>query len=202
MTVQGTAARRRMSGAQRRNQLLDLARDIVAADGFASLSIDRLARAANVTRTVVYQNFQDLPGVMDALLERESAIAVAGISSVDWSEPDAADVTDRVGRGILAYLRAAPNSWRIILYPSDGAPPQLRGRIEIGRSYARRVAARHLSQAIEAQVDPDGVTVRIVLAAIEELARLHLGDPQRYPDDVVLRYLQSLVSWAAHTEMG
>jgi AcrR family transcriptional regulator len=198
MMAQRTDSRRRMSGAERRSQLLDLARDIVGAEGFAALSIDRIARVAQVTRTVIYQHFTDLPGVMDALLDRESAIAFAGISSVDLADDQ--DGTDRVGRGILAYLAAAPTSWRIILHPPDGAPPQLRERIEIGRAYARKVLARHLSRATGTQVDPDGPTARILLASIEELARLHLGDPQGYPDDVVLSYLQSLVAWATRIE--
>jgi AcrR family transcriptional regulator len=190
------AIRRRMSGAQRRTQLLDLARDIVAAHGFAALSIDQIARAADITRTVVYQHFTDLPGMLTALLDRESAIALAGISSVDMGDPA------RVGRGILTYLHAAPTSWRIILRPPDGAPPELRERIEIGRAYARTVAGRYLTDAVGAPVDQDGATGRILLASIEELARLHLDDPQRYPDDVVLRYLESLVAWAVRVETG
>jgi AcrR family transcriptional regulator len=191
-----------MSGADRRTQLLDMARDVVADEGFSGLSIDRIARAAHVSRTVVYQQFTDLAGLMGALLDRESAIAFAGMSSVDWAESDGTDVTERVGRGILAYLHAAPTSWRIILRPPDGAPPELRSRIEIGRAYARTIAARHLSRAIGATVDPDGATERILLAGTEELARLHLEDPDRYPDDVVLRYLHSLVAWAARVETG
>jgi AcrR family transcriptional regulator len=187
---------RRMTGEQRRTQLLDLTRDIVAADGFAAVTIDRVARAAQVTRTVVYQQFTDLPGLMGALLDRESAIAFAGIGSVDGTDPD----IDTVGRGVLAYLHEAPTSWRIILHPPDGAPPELRERIELGRAYARRVGAAHLSRAIGVEIDPDGATQRILLAGIEELARQHLDDPHAYPDSLVLRYLQSLVAWAADAE--
>lgn len=193
-----TAPRTRLSRQDRRVGLLDAARDLVAAEGFSALSIERVATAVRVTRTVVYQHFIDLPGLMTALLDRESAVAFAGITTVDWVDtaPDMA----RVGRGILAYLQAAPTSWRIILRPSDGAPPELRERIEIGRAYARKVAARHLSGAIGTTIDPDGATARILLASIEELARLHLEDPQRYPDDLVLQYLESLVMWAIRVE--
>lgn len=188
-----------MSGADRRAQLLDIARDIVAADGFTALSIDRIAHTAGVTRTVVYQQFTDLTGVMTALLDRESAIAFAGLRSVDWeqAEPDA----DRLGRGILAYLQAAPVSWRIFLRPPDGAPPQVRARIKLGRAYARGVAARHMSRALGTAVDPDGPTQRILLAAIEELALLHLEDPAGCPDETVVSYLRSLLWWAERAEI-
>lgn len=184
--------RRRLSGAERRAQLLDVARDIVAAHGFPALTIDRVAAQARVTRTVVYQHFADLAGLTTALLDRESAIAFAGISSVDDPGLD----LDRLGRGILAYLHAAPVSWRIILRPPEGAPVQVRTRMELGRAYARRIAARSLTRTVGAEVDPDGATVRILLTAIEELARLHLDDPDGLSDDDVLAYWRTLVEWA------
>ncbi|PXX66384.1 TetR family transcriptional regulator [Nocardia tenerifensis] len=186
-----------MSAADRREQLLDVARDIVAADGFGAVTIDRVARESQVARALVYQQFTDLSGLMTALLDRESAIALAGVGSVDWS--DTVEV-DQVGRGILAYLHAAPTSWRIILSPPDGGPPDLRGRLEAGRAYARAIGARHLSRYTGVTVDPDGPTERILLAAMEELARLHLADPDRYPDELVLRYLRALVGWATRLE--
>ncbi|WP_330257634.1 TetR family transcriptional regulator [Nocardia sp. NBC_00565] len=187
-----------MSSSDRRAQLLDVARDIVAADGFGAVSIDRVAREAQVARALVYQQFSDLSGLTTALLDRESAIALAGIGSVDWA--GTADDVDEVGRGILAYLHAAPTSWRIILSPPDGGPPDLRDRLELGRAYARRIGARHLSRYAGATVDPDGATQRILLAALEELTRLHLADSQQYPDELVLRYIRSLVAWATHVE--
>ncbi|MEV0673067.1 TetR/AcrR family transcriptional regulator [Mycobacterium sp. NPDC050441] len=180
-----------MSGADRRAQLLDIARDIVAADGFTGLTIEGVATRAHVTRTVVYQQFTDLAGLTTALLDRESAIAFAGMSTVDQPDLD----PEHLGRGILAYLHAAPVSWRIILRPPEGAPAEVRQRIELGRAYARKVAARALSGAGKA-VDPEGAGMRILLSAIEELARLHLEDPVAHPDDMVLIYLRSLVAWA------
>ncbi|WP_046315225.1 TetR family transcriptional regulator [Mycobacterium sp. UM_Kg1] len=189
--------RRRMSAQARRAQLLDHARDIVAAEGFAAVSIERVARAAEVTRTVVYQNFGDLAGLMSALLDRESGIAFAGMQSV---EGPLADDPDALGRGILAYLHAAPTSWRIILSPPAGAPPQLQARTELGRRYARSLAAGRLSRLVGRPVDAGGATARLLLSSVEELALLHLTDPQTYPDELVLRYLRSLVGWAVRVE--
>lgn len=188
-----------MSGADRRTQLLDVAREIVAAEGFGGVTIDRVARGAGVTRTVVYQQFVDLAGLITALLDRESAVAAAGMAGVagpEFDDPAA------MSAGILAYLHAAPDSWRIILRPPDGAPPQLRERIEVGRAYARSIGARQLSRVLGVPIDPDGPTQRILLTAMEELARLHLDDPDRYPDDLVRRYLGSLTAWAAGVETG
>ncbi|MGW4770356.1 TetR/AcrR family transcriptional regulator [Nocardia sp. NPDC004278] len=187
-----------MSAADRRAQLLDVARDIVAADGFGAVSIERVAREARVARALVYQQFTDLSGLMTALVDRESAIALAGIGSVDRT--GTADDVDELGRGILAYLHTAPTSWRIILSPPDGGPPDLRDRLELGRAYARAIGARQLSRYAGVTVDPNGATERILLAALEELARLHLADAQQYPDELVLHYIRSLIAWAIHVE--
>ncbi|OBI08524.1 transcriptional regulator [Mycolicibacter nonchromogenicus] len=186
-----------MSAQARRTQLLDYARDIVAAEGYAAVTIERVARAAQVTRTVVYQNFGDLAGLMTALLDRESAIAFAGMRSV---EGPLGDDPDAIGRGILAYLHAAPTSWRIILSPPAGAPPQVKARTEAGRRYARTIAAGRLSGLAGHPIDADGVTTRLLLSALEELALLHLTDPQAHPDELVLTYLRSLVAWAVRVE--
>jgi AcrR family transcriptional regulator len=186
-----------MPAAARRNQLLDCARDIVAAEGFAAVTIDRVARAGQVTRTVVYQNFGDLAGLMSALLDRESQIAFAGMRSL---ESALAEDPDAIGRGILAYLHAAPTSWRIILSPPAGAPPQLQARTEMGRRYARSIAAGRLSGLAGHPIDADGVTMRLLLSALEELALLHLTDPRAHPDELVLSYLRSLVAWAVRVE--
>lgn len=186
-----------MPAAARRTQLLDCARDIVAAEGFAAVTIDRVARAGQVTRTVVYQNFGDLAGLMSALLDRESQIAFAGMRSLEGA---LADDPDAIGRGILAYLHAAPTSWRIILSPPAGAPPQLQARTEMGRRYARSIAAGRLSGSAGHPIDADGVTMRLLLSALEELALLHLTDPRAHPDELVLSYLRSLVAWAVRVE--
>ncbi|MED5814424.1 helix-turn-helix domain-containing protein [Mycolicibacterium sp. 050232] len=190
--------RRRLSGAERRAQLLDTARDLVAEGGYPALTVEQVASRSGVTRPVVYQQFTDLAGLTTALLDRESAIAFAGMSSVDQPDLD----PEQLGRGILAYLHAAPTSWRIILRPPDGAPPEVRTRVELGRSYARKAAARSLSAAVGGDVDPDGPTTRILLAAIEELARSHLEHPETHTDEVVLAYLRSLVAWAAGVEQA
>ncbi|MFC9892242.1 TetR/AcrR family transcriptional regulator [Nocardia sp. NPDC127579] len=190
------SGKRRMPAAERRSQLLDVARDIAAADGFAAVTIERVARQSDVARALIYQQFSDLSGLLTTLLDREMGIALAGVSSVDLDIDD----PDALAHGMLSYLHAAPTSWRIMLSPPDGGPPGLRERLELGRNYARQIGARHLSRFAGVPVDPDGATERVMLCAIEELARLHLADPDRYPDDLFRSYVRSLTDWATGLE--
>jgi AcrR family transcriptional regulator len=185
-----------MPAVTRREHLLDAARDIALADGFAAVTIERVAAQAGVSRTLIYQQFGDLAGLITSLLDRESMIAMAGMKSVDRPQSGPGNDLAQVGHDILNYLHAAPTSWRLILSPHAGAFPELRNRIEVGRSYARSVAARHIARTVGHRVDPDSITMRTLLAAMEELGRLHLNDPHRYPDTLVLSHFRSIATWA------
>ena len=66
----------RMTAAQRREQLLDVTKAIVVADGFHAVSIEAVARKAQITRPIVYGHFEDLGGLLEALVERESRRAL------------------------------------------------------------------------------------------------------------------------------
>jgi AcrR family transcriptional regulator len=185
-----------MPAVSRREHLLDTARDIAITDGFPAVTIERVAAQADVSRTLIYQQFGDLAGLITALLDRESMIAMAGMQSVDRPLTGQENHLAQIGRDILGHLHAAPTSWRLILSPHAGAFPELRGRIELGRAYARSVAARHIAHTVGHRIDPDSITMRTLLAAMEELGRLHLDDPEHYPDTLVLQHFRSLAAWA------
>lgn len=204
MSPESGGKRKRMSAAERRDQLLDVTRDIVVAEGFAAVGIDRVARTAGVARALIYQQFGDLAGLTAALLERETRTAFSGMLTVDRPETDPAgdfDVDD-IGRGVLAYVHAAPDSWRILLSPPEGGPPLLREQLEVGRKFARGIGARHLSRYAGVPVDPNGTTTRLVMASIDELIRLHLADAEACDDETVLRYLRAIIGWAVRLESG
>ena len=63
-------SRTRMSSAERREQLLDVTKTVVGEHGWHGVSIEAIARAAGITRPIVYGHFGDLSGVLVALLER------------------------------------------------------------------------------------------------------------------------------------
>src|SRR3954469_1594769 len=57
----------RMTAEQRREQLLDATKAIVLEHGFHAVSIEAVARAAGITRPIVYGHFEDLGGLLEAL---------------------------------------------------------------------------------------------------------------------------------------
>jgi AcrR family transcriptional regulator len=169
-----------MSGAERREQLLDATKAIVVADGFHAVSIEAVARAAGITRPIVYGHFDDLGGLLEALVERESRRALAQL-------PDTFD--DLLG-ALSAYLEAVrmdPDTWRLVLMPQQGAPRLLHERIAAGRA----AVIGRLALALEPGTglpDPE-LSAHMLSAYADEAARLVLQD---YDADRILE----LTRWA------
>lgn len=157
----------RMSGAQRREQLLDATKAIVVADGFHAVSIEAVARAAGITRPIVYGHFDDLGGLLEALVERESRRALEQL-------PDAFD--DLLG-ALSAYLEAVrtdPDTWRLVLMPQQGAPRLLHERIAAGRAAVIGRLALALRPGTGLP-DPE-LSAHMLSAYADEAARLVLQD--------------------------
>ena len=59
-----------MQAEERREQLLDATKAIVAQRGFHAVSIEAVAREAGITRPVVYGHFTDLQALLSYLRKR------------------------------------------------------------------------------------------------------------------------------------
>ena len=164
-----------MSGAARREQILDVAHAIVDAEGFHAATVARVAAEAGVTRTVVYQQFGDLSGLFIALVDREAdraarqfEEAIAGIDRRDIA---------KIFAGVLAAVDAHPATWRLFLVPPQGAPPELHERLASAQALVRAYLVDVLT-AIDPELPDVEYTARILLASGDELLRLRLAEPE------------------------
>lgn len=186
MDVPATRATR-LSGEERRAQLLDVAKSIVAEDGFHAVSIERVAREAGITRPVVYGHFGDLPGLLEALVRRESTRALAQLADV-LPRDLTGDPAQHLQAGLRGYLEAVsadPDTWRLVLMPSEGAPRVLHEAIASGRAAVVEQLAGVMGPGFgpgRESPDPE-LTARMLSAFADESARLLLTDPDRYSLD-------------------
>src|SRR5436305_4399825 len=110
----------RMSAAERREQLLDMTKSIVERQGFHAVSIEAVAREAGVSRPIVYGHFEDLPGLLEALVDREGARALEQLAAVLPQDLSSGDPREALLAGLHGYLAAAqadPVTWRLVLMP-------------------------------------------------------------------------------------
>lgn len=183
----------RMSAAKRREQLLDATKEIVSREGFHAVSIEAVAREAGVSRPIVYGHFQDLPGLLEALVEREGARALGQLAAVLPKDLGAGDPRESLLAGLRGYLAAAqadPVTWRLVLMPPEGAPDVLRERIAQGRA----AVLAQLAEAVRPGFGPGGgspdpeLTARMLSAFADEAVRLVLTDPGTYSPDRILAH--------------
>jgi AcrR family transcriptional regulator len=183
----------RMPAEERREQLLDVTKAIVADRGFHAVSIEGVAREAGITRPVVYGHFQDLPGLLEALVERESArarVQLAAVLPTDLTEGDPRELLLAGMRGYLESAQADPVTWRLVLMPPEGAPDVLRERIAQGRAAVIALLAEAVRPGFapgRESPDPE-LTARMLSVLADEGARLVLTNPERYPAERILAH--------------
>lgn len=67
----GRAGRVRMTGKQRREQLLDIGRSVFAERGYDGTSVEEIAERAGVSKPVVYEHFGGKEGLYAVVVDRE-----------------------------------------------------------------------------------------------------------------------------------
>jgi AcrR family transcriptional regulator len=182
-----------MSAGERREQLLDTTKAIVDRRGFHAVSIEAVAREAGITRPVVYSHFHDLPGLLEALVDREAVRASTQLAAVLPSDLAGGDPRERLFSALRGYLRAVeedPATWRLVLVTPEGAPDILREQIAQGRAAAiAQLAAAVVPVFGGGRESPDPeMTARTLSALADEAARLLLADPERYPAERILSH--------------
>jgi AcrR family transcriptional regulator len=191
-----------MAPAERREQLMDAALRVVVEQGYEGVSIEAIARAAGVTRPVIYDHFPNLGTLLQALIGREERIALDQLARV-LPGPELARAADPVallGSGVRRFLEAVasrPPTWRIILLPLDGTPAIVREHVETNRA---AILAR-LEMLVRWGVGdgPAAATLDFELAArslmtlAEEAGRRALTDPERFSPERYEAFFTSVV---------
>jgi AcrR family transcriptional regulator len=182
-----------MSAGARREHLLDVTKALVADNGFHAVSIEAVARRAGITRPIVYRHFDDLTMLLEALVERETARALAQLRGFLPAELGA-DPREGLVAALRGYLRAVgsdPVTWRLVLVPPEGAPGLLGERIAAGRAAVVAQLAATIGPAAGSP-DPE-LTARALSAVADEAARLVLSDQRRYPPERILDHARWLL---------
>jgi AcrR family transcriptional regulator len=192
----------RMAPEKRREQLIDAALSVIVEQGYEGVSIESIARMAGVTRPVIYDHFSNLTRLLQALIEREEAYALAQLDDVvPPPTPQAAgDPPAMFGAGVRRFLDAVasrPNTWRIILLPPEGTPLTVREHVEINRARLLARLTEFVGWAVEqaglrADLDIE-ICARAILRLSEEAGRMVLTDPERFSPERYERFARSVM---------
>jgi AcrR family transcriptional regulator len=191
----------RMAPEKRREQLIDAALSVIVEQGYEGVSIESIARVAGVTRPVIYDHFSNLGRLLQALIEREEAYALAQLEDVVPSAPQATgDPPVMFAAGVRRFLDAVvsrPNTWRIILLPPEGTPAIVREHVETNRARLLARLIEFVRWAVERagiRVDLDiEICARAILRLSEEAGRMVLTDRERFSPERYERFVRTVM---------
>lgn len=133
---------RRLNAAARRAQLLEVAREVFAQEGYHGAGMEEIASRAGVTKPVLYQHFASKKELYLALLDQDMAALLAEIAQ---AISDARSNRARIERGTAAYfdfIEANDGAFRLLFRETMGADPDFRATIERFRdAVTSRIAA-------------------------------------------------------------
>lgn len=172
--------RRRMPAEARRGQILDVAHAIIDAEGFHAATPHRIADSAGINRSLLYQQFGDLAGLFVALIDRETGRAAAqfaeAVTTGDSDDPNGNPAL-RAFDSLLHAVDARPATWRLFLFPPQGAPPALYERLAQSEAVVHEFFVEQLLRFVPDLEDPE-YTARVLQAVGRELLQLRLSDPE------------------------
>lgn len=194
----------RMPPAQRREQLIDAALEVILEHGYGGVSIEAVARTAGVTRPVVYDHFPDLPRLLHALVEREERYSleqleevVPQVSAAAARQEPAEMLASAVGR-FLGAVVDRPATWRLILLPLEGTPAIVREHVEVNRARMLKRIEALVQQSIDLGQLPRSLDVELAARAIrnlgEDAGRAVLTDSARFTAERYERFVQSVLT--------
>jgi AcrR family transcriptional regulator len=185
----------RVPRTERREQLLDAALGLFAKQGYEGTSIEDVARAAAITRPILYDHFDSKEAMYLACLSRAREAYYQGqVATVGKSGPDP---LARLAAGIrffFEYVNSDPLSWMVLF--GGGAP--LSGKLGEKAMSMRFETISHISQMMQqaAPTAPPEVVESVahyVSGGSVYLAIWWLRHPEVSLDDIVARQLA--VTW-------
>jgi AcrR family transcriptional regulator len=188
MTTQATKSR--MRGPQRRELIVEAALAEFAELGYEAASVGRVATAAGVSRTVLYDHFPSKLELFKQLLHTEQQELISYLSAAFDSPGTTEDRWRAAFDAFFRFVEQQPLAWHL-LYPrrppldEDAAHEYRRQRDESNRILADLLAA----DARRAGLEPRTVRARAVFAmhrdALIALARWWATRPEVAREEIV-----------------
>ncbi|MFC5830536.1 TetR/AcrR family transcriptional regulator [Nonomuraea insulae] len=119
-TVTEPRSRRRMSGSERREQLITISRTLFAEKGFDGTSIEEIAATAQVSKPVVYEHFGGKEGVYAVVVDREMQ-KLLGMITEALSATHSLVKLERAALALLLYIEESSEGFRILVRDSHAA---------------------------------------------------------------------------------
>ncbi|MDO5719927.1 MAG: TetR/AcrR family transcriptional regulator [Actinomycetaceae bacterium] len=107
--------RTRMTGIERRQQLINVGRSLFASKGYDSTSVEEIATTAGVTKPVVYEHFGGKEGLYAVVVDREVLRLVTTISDSLSSAIHPRQLVENTALTLLEYIDNHEDGFRVLV---------------------------------------------------------------------------------------
>jgi AcrR family transcriptional regulator len=183
---------------RRRPLILDVAFGLFLEHGYKGTSMDAIARAAGVTKPVIYACFASKAELFGALLDREEQRMFAQFAAAFATGAEPADLETMLVAGFTAMLQAVsatPETYRVALLGGGDADALIDARLRRGREHLAaqltEMARRWLEGRIPARrLDSTAQFAAQTLTGVGDAGlRMMLAAPDRWTPEALGRSL-------------
>lgn len=181
-----------MTGAERREQLLGIARSVFAERGYEATSIEEIAERAGVTRPVVYEHFGGKEGIHAVVVDREvnhlSELLAAALREGGSSRRAA----ELAATAFLGFIEEESDGFRILVRDAPaGTGPSLASVLsDVAARTEVLLAAAFEQRGFDPEIAP--MYAQMLVGAVAQVGQwwLEVGEP---PRDVVAAHIINLM---------
>jgi AcrR family transcriptional regulator len=186
-----STTKRRLSGAARREQLMEVGKAVFADTGFEGASLEVIAQKAGVTKPIIYEHFGGKEGLHAAIVEREMDLLVARVSEA-MSTGSARERFEGAVVEFIAYAADEPAAFAVLTRETH--TPARPGMTRVIDQLTGRVGAifnRELSRAgYDRRVAP--IYAAALLGMVTQVGRWWAAEGMPVSRDQVVRHLAAL----------
>ncbi|XBB68447.1 TetR/AcrR family transcriptional regulator [Nocardioides sp. WV_118_6] len=183
------SVRRRLTASARRERIEAAAVEVFAERGYDAASVGEIAAAAGVSRTVLYDHFQDKRALYLHVLGTENA---AMLAEVGTGITGAGAGRARMRATVAAYLSFAqqrPAARRLLVDPIPTGDPGLDQAVHAFRAARTQAVATMLGPdlaraGLAAGTTPAAVVVELLITGVDGVARWWQENPDASLDEV------------------
>ncbi|MCL1899297.1 MAG: TetR/AcrR family transcriptional regulator [Promicromonosporaceae bacterium] len=110
-----------MTSAQRREQLLQVARGLFAERGFDQTAVEEIAARAEVSKPVVYEHFGGKEGIYAVIVDREVRLLTTTLIAALTAGGHPKVIVERTALALLDYIEEHEDGFRILVRDSPVA---------------------------------------------------------------------------------
>ncbi|MDX1658504.1 MAG: TetR/AcrR family transcriptional regulator [Nitriliruptorales bacterium] len=129
-------ARVRMTGRERREQLIGVGREVFAERGYEAASVEEIADRAGVTKPVVYEHFGGKEGLYAVIVDRAVQSLLDRIVTALETAEHPRNAVRSAAEAFLAYIEEERDGFRILIRDapvgiSSGTLPSVMGDVAV-----------------------------------------------------------------------